>query len=100
MKWKTGKEKLPTMIIWMPKDVNLTNPIKQTIEYLKKERHVRVAERTPHAWKIQELMMARGFKETVAKKVMTKLSNTKGPTRQRAVTKAGHLIDHPGTDDW
>merc|ERR1739848_436342 len=57
MKYKTGKEHLPTMMIWMPKDVNLTNPILETIDYLKKKQ-VRVAVRTPHAWKFHELLKA------------------------------------------
>lgn len=100
MKWKTHAEHLPTMMIWMPKDFNLTNPIRETIDYLRRDRKVRVAERTPHAWKVHELMKARGFSDEVADKVKKRLFNAKGQFGHRPVTKGGHLIDHPGTQAW
>jgi len=99
MKFKTGKEHLPTMVIWMPKDVNLTNPIRESIEYLK-TKHVRVTERTPHAWKIQELMKARGYSDEIVDKVKARLAKAKGPFGHNPVTKGGHIVDHPGTDVW
>jgi hypothetical protein len=99
MKYKTGKEHLPTMMIWMPKDVNLTNPIRESIDYLK-QRKVRVAERTPHAWKINELLRARGFEENLTQKITQRLKNAKGPYGHKPMTGGGHIIDHPGTDHW
>merc|ERR1719387_1460513 len=83
----------------MPKDVNETNPIRETIDYLKSKK-VKVTERTPHAWKIQELMRARGFNEEVVKKAKNRFDHAKGPFGHRPVTRGGHIIDHPGTDDW
>jgi len=101
MKFKTGKEHLPTMVIWMPKDLNLTNPIRESINYLKsKLKPGRLAERTPHAWKIQELMKARGFSEAHTTATKNRLDHAKGLFGHRPVTKGGHIIDHPGTDDW
>jgi len=99
MKWKTKHEHLPTMMIWMPKDVNLTNPIRETIDYLQK-RGVRVAERTPHAWKFHELMRARGYPEETVEKVRERLQHSQGEFGHKPVTKGGHIIDHPGTDTW
>merc|ERR1719440_1061301 len=87
------------MFIWMPKDVNLTNPIRESIDFLEKKK-VKVAERTPHAWKFQELMKARGYDDEIIEKVKGRLSHAKGPFGHRPVTKGGHIIDHPGTDVW
>merc|ERR1719263_2080935 len=51
---------LPTMFIWMVKDLNLTVPVLNAIKKLK-GKNVRVSERTPHPWKIQDIMYARGY---------------------------------------
>jgi hypothetical protein len=99
MKVKTGKEHLPTMVIWMPKDVNLTNPIRESIDYLK-TRKVKVTERTPHGWKVQDLLRARGFSEELVQKIKDKLSKAKGQFGHKPITGGGHIVDHPGTDHW
>merc|ERR1719199_1385087 len=70
MKYHTGKEHLPTMMIWMPKDVNETRPIRETIEYLKSR-------------KIQELMRARGFSEEQVTKAKQRFDKAKGPFGHR-----------------
>jgi len=99
MKFKTGQEHLPTMVIWMPKDVNLTNPIRESIEYLKSKK-VRVTERTPHAWKVHELLKNRGYDEDTVKRVQDRLQHAQGGFGHKPMTKGGHIIDHPGTDLW
>jgi hypothetical protein len=99
MKFKSGKEHLPTMVIWMPKDVNLTNPIRESIDYLKTKK-VKVTERTPHGWKFQELLRARGYNEEVVQKILGRLQHAKGNFGHKPVTGGGHIVDHPGTDNW
>jgi len=100
MKWKTKSEHLPTMMIWMPKDLNITNPIRDTIRYLKTDRKVKVAERTPHPWKVHDLMKARGFSDEAAEDVRTRLQKAKGQFGHAPMEKGGMLKDHPGTQQW
>jgi len=100
MKWKTHNEHLPTMVIWMPKDINLTNPIRETIDYLRRDRKVKVAERTPHAWKVHDLMKARGFSDEVTEKVKKRLQKATGEFGHSPMTKGGHIKDHPGSQAW
>eukprot|EP00746_Dinoflagellata_sp_MGD_P158544 gnl/MRDRNA2_/MRDRNA2_86497_c0_seq1.p1 gnl/MRDRNA2_/MRDRNA2_86497_c0~~gnl/MRDRNA2_/MRDRNA2_86497_c0_seq1.p1 ORF type:complete len:428 (+),score=99.24 gnl/MRDRNA2_/MRDRNA2_86497_c0_seq1:82-1365(+) len=90
---------LPTMFIWMVKDHNLTNPVLKAMHKLK-SKHVRVAERTPHPWKIQELMRARGYSNETTEKMLHVLLNAKGPFGHKPMARNGHLVDHPGFDDW
>merc|ERR1719335_774164 len=86
-------------MIWMPKDLNLTRPILETMDYLSKKK-VRWTQRTPHAWKFHELLKARGYPDDVVEKGKNRLQHAKGPFGHRPVTKGGHIIDHPGTDTW
>jgi hypothetical protein len=90
---------LPTMFIWMVKDHNITGPVLKAIHKLK-SKHVRVAERTPHPWKVHELMKARGYSNATADEMFDKLQKAKGAFGHRPMARNGHIVDHPGFDDW
>jgi hypothetical protein len=91
---------LPTMFIWMVKDYNLTNPVRKAMKMIK-DHGVRVTERTPHPWKIQDIMVAHGnYSNETAKKMMNSLYKAKGPSGHRFMAGNGFLHDHPGTDIW
>jgi len=107
MKYKTHKEHLPTMILWMPRDFNLTNPIQGDLEYLR-SRKLRVAERTPHPWSVSHLMKERGYPDEITDEVVKRLKKAKSPFAQKGkmkfahkpMTETGYIVDHPGTDSW
>lgn len=90
---------LPTMFIWMTKDGNLTVPVQTAIHKLRK-KNVPVAERTPHPWKVHDLMVARGYSEKTADEVVHKLMNAKGSYGHKPLTRNGFIKDHPGDTKW
>lgn len=98
MKYQTHKEHLPTMVIYMPKDVNISYKVENSIRYLQKKLNGRVAVRTPHPWAIHELMQARGFSSERIDAVRNALKHHKGPFGHKILTGNGYLVDHPGTD--
>jgi len=90
---------LPTIFIWMPKDFNVTVPVINAIKKLRK-KGVRVSERTPHPWKIQDLMVARGYSNETAAKMLDQFLKIKGPYKKRPVARNGFLSEHPGSDGY
>jgi len=108
MKYKNHKEHLPTMIIWMPRDFNITNPVQADLKYLREERKLRVAERTPHPWSVNKLMKERGYPDEITDEVVARLKKAKSPFAQKGkekyahkpMTETGFIVDHPGTDGW
>jgi len=90
---------LPTMFVWMTKDWNLTNPVRSAINKYKQKK-VRVAERTPHPWKVDQLMRARGYSNETTAKMLKALLDAKGLYGHKAMARNGHIIDHPGSDAW
>merc|ERR1719235_2949831 len=77
----------------------MTGPVMHAIRHLKHKK-IRVEERTPHPWKVHELMVARGYSNETAMAMLEALQKSKGEFGHKPMAKNGHIIDHPGEDRW